>query len=52
MKVGWVGLGKLGLTCALTLEQHAGVDIIGFDPNPDVGNRRGRGRRHGWPDLL
>jgi UDPglucose 6-dehydrogenase len=34
--VGWVGLGKLGLTCALTLEHHAGVDVVGYDPRPEV----------------
>ncbi len=57
MKVGWVGLGKLGLTCALTLEQHAGVDIIGFDPNPDVGKILNgamppRSREQGLEELI
>src|SRR6266498_150889 len=32
--VGWVGLGKLGLTCALVLEKHGGHKITGHDPSP------------------
>lgn len=32
--VGWIGLGKLGLTCALALEQHGGHTIVGYDPSP------------------
>lgn len=32
MNVGWVGLGKLGLTCALTLARH-GHTVLGYDIN-------------------
>jgi len=35
MKVGFMGLGKLGLPCALSLE-NAGHEIYGYDINPDV----------------
>ena len=35
MKVGFMGLGKLGLPCALSLES-AGHEIYGYDINPDV----------------
>jgi UDPglucose 6-dehydrogenase len=31
VKIGWIGLGKLGLPCALALEQHGGHEVIGFD---------------------
>lgn len=34
--VGWLGLGKLGMTCALAMEQHGGVEIVGYDPDPAV----------------
>lgn len=36
MKVGWVGLGKLGLPCALALEHFGGHEVIGYDTNPGV----------------
>lgn len=36
-RIGWIGLGKLGLTCATTLSVHAGVEVIGYDPDPRVG---------------
>ncbi len=32
--IGWIGLGKLGLTCALTLVKHGGHRIVGYDPSP------------------
>lgn len=32
--VGWIGLGKLGFTCALTLVKHGGHRVIGYDPSP------------------
>lgn len=32
--VGWVGLGKLGLTCALALAKHGGHAVTGHDPSP------------------
>lgn len=31
VKIGWVGLGKLGLPCALALAAHGGHDVIGYD---------------------
>jgi UDPglucose 6-dehydrogenase len=35
-KIGFVGLGKLGLPCALSWEQKAGFDVVGYDPNPEI----------------
>ncbi|MFE9735463.1 NAD(P)-binding domain-containing protein [Streptomyces sp. NPDC005863] len=32
--VGWIGLGKLGAVCALTLAKHGGHRVIGYDPSP------------------
>lgn len=32
--VGWCGLGRLGLTCALALAKHGGHHISGYDPSP------------------
>lgn len=29
--VGWVGLGRLGLPCALALQHHGGHDVLGYD---------------------
>lgn len=34
MNISWMGLGKLGLTCALALEKHGGHQVIGYDPSP------------------
>lgn len=31
--LAWCGLGKLGLTCALTLAKHGGHSVIGYDPS-------------------
>lgn len=31
--IGWVGLGKLGLTCALALAQHGKHLVWGYDPS-------------------
>jgi UDPglucose 6-dehydrogenase len=31
VNVGWVGLGKLGLTCSLTLHVHGGHKVTGYD---------------------
>jgi len=42
MRVGWVGLGKLGLTCALAMEKHGGHHIVGYDPSPRVQQIIGR----------
>jgi UDPglucose 6-dehydrogenase len=35
MKIGFMGLGKLGLPCALAIESR-GHEIIGYDPDPVV----------------
>jgi len=35
MKVGFIGLGKLGLPCALSIE-NKGHDVCGYDINPEV----------------
>lgn len=36
MKVGFIGLGKLGFPCAVALEQVGGHEVRGFDVNPLV----------------
>ena len=33
MKIGFLGLGKLGLSCALAIESK-GHDVVGYDSNP------------------
>ena len=33
-RIGWIGLGKLGLTCALALAKHGGHQVFGYDPSP------------------
>lgn len=38
MNIGWIGLGKLGLPCALALEQHGGHQVIGYDASSEVIN--------------
>lgn len=56
--VGWIGLGKLGLPCALALEQYGqDVDIVGYDPDPHVadmlaGKATPRNDEAGLLDLL
>lgn len=35
MKIGMIGLGKLGLTCALAMESK-GHEVMGYDVNPGV----------------
>jgi UDPglucose 6-dehydrogenase len=35
MKIGFLGLGKLGLPCALAIDMK-GHDVIGYDINPNV----------------
>ena len=35
MKIGFLGLGKLGLSCALAIESK-GHDVVGYDSNPIV----------------
>jgi UDPglucose 6-dehydrogenase len=37
MKTGFVGLGKLGLPCALSIE-NKGHEVCGYDINPEVKN--------------
>lgn len=32
-RIGWIGLGRLGLTCALALEKHGGHQVYGYDPS-------------------
>ena len=36
MKVGMVGLGKLGLPCLLAMEKHGEVEVFGFDVNQNT----------------
>lgn len=31
MKIAWIGLGKLGYPCALTLQHAAGHEVVGYD---------------------
>lgn len=55
MKIGFMGLGKLGLPCALASEA-AGHEVVGYDPNPAVvGYIRDKKipyREEGTPELL
>lgn len=55
MRVGMVGLGKLGLPCALAIESK-GHEVIGYDVNSGIGNYI-KGRKipyleKGAPELL
>jgi UDPglucose 6-dehydrogenase len=34
VNVGWVGLGRLGVPCALTLAKFGGHTVTGYDPRP------------------
>lgn len=34
MRVGWCGLGKLGVPCALALAKYGGHAVTGYDPYP------------------
>jgi UDPglucose 6-dehydrogenase len=36
MKIGMIGLGKLGLPCLLAMEKHGGHEIYGYDKSPSV----------------
>lgn len=38
MRIGFAGLGKLGLTCALVMQRHAGHEVYGYDPSPRAAN--------------
>jgi UDPglucose 6-dehydrogenase len=55
MRIGFMGLGKLGLPCALASEA-AGHEVIGYDPNPAVAgyikDRKIPYREEGTPELL
>ena len=37
MNIGFLGLGKLGLPCALAIESK-GHTVVGYDINPQVEN--------------
>ena len=55
MKIGFIGLGKLGLPCALYIDSK-GHQVFGYDINPDVknylDNREIPYREEGAPELL
>lgn len=55
MKVGFIGLGKLGLPCALYIDSK-GHEVYGYDVNEEVGcylrNRRIPYREEGAEELL
>ena len=36
MKIGFLGLGKLGLPCALACEKYGGYEMYGYDASPVV----------------
>jgi UDPglucose 6-dehydrogenase len=36
MKIGFIGLGKLGLPCALGFEIDGGYELHGYDPDPNI----------------
>ena len=35
MNIGFMGMGKLGLPCALAVEMR-GHKVIGYDPSPSI----------------
>lgn len=51
MDVGWIGLGKLGLPCALSLAQ-AGHNVFGFDTNPAIAATLLHGNAPAWEQNL
>ena len=55
MNIGFIGLGKLGLPCALYIDSK-GHQVFGYDINPDVknylDNREIPYREEGAPELL
>lgn len=36
MRIGFIGLGKLGLPCALATEQYGGHEVVGYDVRDEV----------------
>ena len=46
MRIGWVGLGKLGLPCALALAEYGGHQVHGYDTSPAPATALDTGR---WP---
>ena len=36
MKIGFIGLGKLGLPCAAAMSVKTGKTVNGFDVNPNI----------------
>ena len=55
MKIGFIGLGKLGLPCALAIDSK-GHDVFGYDINPEVENyllgKEIPYKEEGAPELL
>ena len=55
MKIGMIGLGKLGLPVALSIE-NKGHEVMGYDINPQVAeyikNRQIPYQEEGTPELL
>lgn len=55
--VGWLGFGKLGMPCGLTLALDADVHLIAYDPSPDVpliltGDLQPRNSEAGLADMI
>jgi UDPglucose 6-dehydrogenase len=50
MKIGFVGLGKLGLPCAVAAEIK-GHDVVGYDIAPDRMSKTPSGYRETGPLL-
>ena len=51
MKVGFVGLGKLGLPCAVAIDMH-GHDVIGYDIQESLMSKSPRPYRETGPDGI
>lgn len=56
MKIGWVGLGHLGLTCALALAEHGKHQVYGYDvtsrPYDILASRTQPHEEEGLPELI
>jgi UDPglucose 6-dehydrogenase len=48
MKIGWIGLGKLGLPCALALAAYGGHEVYGYD----ISDQPKRVLWDGKPELM